>query len=81
MSRLSACHQPSGGGALVDNDNDWSPVRLTVNTRLPMVVSQRIASLAAGTYNVGLCYQMGAGQAVNWNDNVWVNNRIIVTQT
>lgn len=79
MSRLSACHQPSGGGALVDHLNDWSSVAVTVGTRIPLSVSQRIAALAAGTYNVGLCYQMAAGQAANWNNNQWVNNRVFVT--
>jgi hypothetical protein len=51
-----------------------------VNTRVPITVSQRIAGIAAGTYNVGMCYQMAAGQAANWNDNQWVNNKVIVTQ-
>jgi hypothetical protein len=79
MSRLSACHQLVPGGALVDHLNDWSSVAISVNTRIPMTVSQRIAALAAGTYNVGLCYQMAAGQAVNWNNNQWVNTRVLVT--
>jgi hypothetical protein len=80
LSRLSACHQPSGGGALIDNDADWSLVRVPMNTRVPMAVSQRIAGLAAGTYNVGICYQIAAGQGANWNYNDWVTNRVFVTQ-
>lgn len=82
MTRLSACHQPSAGGALVDNDADWFDiVRVTTNTRVPMTVTQRISGLAAGTYNVGMCYQMGVGQAANWNYNDWVTLRVIVTQS
>lgn len=81
MSRISACHQLVPGGALVDHLNDYSGIRLTVNTRVPVTVSQRIAALVAGsTYNVGLCYQTTAGQAANWNDNEWINNRVLVLQ-
>ena len=79
MTRLAACHQPNAGGALVDHLNDGSAINVTVSNRIPMTVSQRIAGLAAGTYNVGLCYQMGVGQAVNWNFNDRVNVRILVT--
>lgn len=79
MSRLSACHQPAAGGALVDNDADWSLVRVPQNARIPMAVTQRIGGLPAGTYNIGLCYQMAAGQAVNWNYNDWINVRAWVS--
>lgn len=82
MSRLSACHQPMAGGALVDNDADYFfNVRAAANSRVPMAVIQRISGLVAGTYNVGLCYQMGVGQAVNWNSNDWVTLKVIVTQS
>ena len=82
MSRFSACHQPSGGGALVDNDGDWfASVRVAQNTRVPMTASQRISGLAAGTYNVGLCYQMTAGQPAGWNTNDWVTTYVFVTQS
>lgn len=81
LDRISVCHQLSGGGALVDHLNDWSSIRVTVNTRIPITVSQRIAALVAGsTYNVGLCYWTSAGQAANWNDNEWINNRLLVLQ-
>ncbi len=80
LNRLSACHQPSGGGALIDNDADWSLIRVPQNTRVPMAISQRISGLAAGTYNVGICYQAAAGQGANWNYNDWVTNRVFVTQ-
>lgn len=81
LSRLSICHQPSAGGALVDNDADYLGVlRVPQNTRVPMSMSQRISSLAAGTYNVGLCYQAAAGQPAGWNSNDWVNVVAIVTQ-
>jgi hypothetical protein len=80
MLRLSACHQPIGGGALVDNDADWSLIRVPQNTRLPMAVSQRISGLSTGTYNVGICYRMAAGQAANWNDNDYVNLTVTVLQ-
>ena len=75
MARLSACHQPSVGGALTDGDADWSLIRVPQNARLPMTVTQRISGLGPGTYNVGICYQMATGQAVNWNYNDWVTVR------
>ncbi|MCX4239507.1 hypothetical protein [Paraliomyxa miuraensis] len=78
MSRLSVCHQPAAGGVLIDNDADWSVVRIPVNTSIPMAVSQRISGLAAGTYNVGMCYRMAAGQSGNWNDNDWVTSKVLV---
>ena len=54
---------------------------MTVSTRIPITVSQRIAALVAGsTYIIGLCYWTSAGQAANWNDNEWINNRVIVVQ-
>jgi hypothetical protein len=81
LARLSACHQPSAGGALVDNNGDWiSNVRIAENTRIPMVVSQRISGLAPGTYNVGLCYQATAAQVPNWNNNDWATLIVLVTQ-
>lgn len=81
LDRLSACHQPSAGGALVDNDADYLiGLRVAQNTRHTMAVSQRISGLAAGTYNVGLCYQATAAQAGGWNSNDWVNNVVFVTQ-
>jgi hypothetical protein len=80
LSRFSVCHQTGGAGALSDNDADWSLVRVPQNTRVPMATTQRISGLAAGTYTVGFCYQAGAGQAVNWNYNDWVNLDVIVTQ-
>jgi hypothetical protein len=80
MTRLSTCHQPAAGGVLVDNDADWHDnVRVPQNTRVPMTMTQRISGLV-GTYNVGLCYQMIAGQPAGWNSNNWVNNEVIVTQ-
>lgn len=80
MSRISVCHQLNPGGMLIDHLNDFSAIRITVNTRIPITVSQRITTLAAGTYNVGLCYQTTAGQAANWNDNWWINNHVFVLQ-
>ena len=40
MDRFSVCHQLSGGGALVDHLNDYSSIRMTVNTRVPVTVSR-----------------------------------------
>ena len=66
---------------LVDNDADYLiGLRVAQNTRHTMAVSQRISGLAAGTYNVGLCYQATAAQAGGWNSNDWVNNVVFVTQ-
>jgi hypothetical protein len=81
MDRFSACHQPSVGGELVDNDADYFiGVRVAQNTRHTMTTSQRISGLAAGTYNVGLCYQATGVQAPGWNSNDWVNTVVLVTQ-
>jgi hypothetical protein len=81
LDRLSACHQPAAGGALVDNDADWLiGLRVAQNTRHTMAVSQRISGIAAGTYNVGLCYQATAAQSGGWNSNDWVNNTVFVAQ-
>lgn len=81
LDRLSACHQPAAGGALVDNDADYFiGLRVAQNTRHTMAISQRIANLPAGTYNVGLCYAAGAS-GPNWNYNDWVNTVVLVTQS
>lgn len=80
MTRFSTCHQPTGGGALTDHFNDGSPVSITTGTKIPVAATQRIAGMVAGTYNIGLCYQMAAGDGVDWNNNGFVNLKVIVTQ-
>lgn len=79
MTRLAACHQPTAGGALVDHLNDGSPVIMTVGNKLPLAVNQRI-TMAAGTYNIGLCYQMAAGSGADWNNNGYVNLKVLLLQ-
>ena len=75
---LWICRQLAGG-PLTQVGSGMLDLRVTQNTRIPFALNARIAGLAPGTYQVGLCGV--TSNAANWNSNEYGYTTAFVATT
>lgn len=73
----AVCTQPSGGGALTTQGGAMFGGQVPANTRIPWGITA-VLTLAAGSYNTGLCARSAA--PANWNSNEFGYTSALVFQ-